>query len=45
MLFRSDDLYGAVDNPFVQQVIDAIDNKTVSNTSKVSAHLYMMGDG
>jgi hypothetical protein len=40
-----DDLYGAVDNPFVQQVIDAIDNKTVSVDSKVFAHLYMMGDG
>lgn len=40
-----DDLYGAVDNPFVQQVIDAIDGKTVSNDSKVFAHLYMMDDG
>ena len=40
-----DDLYSAVDNPFVDQVMNAAEEKGKSAGMPIFTTLYMMGDG
>jgi len=40
-----DDLYGSIDNPFVEDVMDAVEEEAASMGMNIMTSLYMMGDG
>lgn len=40
-----DDLYNAINDPFVEDVMDAVEEEAASMGMNITTSLYMMGDG